>query len=230
MNTDREKTLSPACVSPLEGASGSSMGWNALCLAERSGRWLWQSHTRVDTAVAPLCDNCPAAAKDVREKSGSGMRDRARNMRVCFHGNLSGHNHLVWQNFPVDYETILPCSMQSTQVALRAEYWAAWGHRSLWMRWTSVELGHMMRERQRMESLGQQSTPGLSGIACNGNQIEHEKLKTNMQFKFCFKKYICVWIVPWWEAIIQGKQEYLSFPLVWLVMETGWEETDVVDK
>lgn len=59
------------CVSPLEGALRSSTGWNALCLAERSGLWLWQSHTRADTAVAPLCDNCPAASREISRQSGS---------------------------------------------------------------------------------------------------------------------------------------------------------------
>lgn len=32
--------------------------------------------------------------------------------------------------------------------------------------------------------------------------------------------------MAWWEATIHGMQGYLTFPLVWLVMETDLEEVD----
>lgn len=39
-----------------------------------------------------------------------------------------------------------------------------------------------------------------------------------------------MYLVLHWKATIHGMQGYLSFPLVWLVMETDREDVDEVEK
>lgn len=57
------------------------------------------------------------------------------------------------------------------------------------MQWTSVEPGHMMKEKQRTESLGQQSTPGWSRITYH--RLSKTNSKTDLLIKFLTeKKYV----------------------------------------